>query len=125
MLRVLVADDEPVIADSLALILDQFGYKTTAVYSGENAVAAAGVWGPDVVISDVVMTGISGIEAGIQIRQMLPACRVILFSGQASTEELIRTAASEGHSFELLTKPVHPKVLLSYLTSSVPGSSAT
>jgi CheY-like chemotaxis protein len=121
MLRVLIADDEQVIADSLALIVGQFGYETTAVYSGENAVAVAGVWGPDVVISDVVMAGMSGIEAGIQIRQMLPGCRVVLFSGQTSTGELIRRAISEGHYFEVLTKPVHPKALFAYLTGSVSG----
>src|SRR5450631_1393180 len=63
MLRLLIVDDEQVIADSLALILGQFGYETTAIYSGERAVEAASALTPDVVISDVAMGGMNGIEA--------------------------------------------------------------
>ena len=74
---------------------------------------------PDVLISDVMMPGINGIEAAIQIREKLPTCRVILFSGMASTVDLVEHAKSQGHSFDFLTKPVHPKVLLAYLTGSV------
>lgn len=125
MLRVLIADDEHVIADSLALILSQFGYETTAVYSGEKAIEAAAIWTPDVVISDVAMGGMSGIDAGIQIRQMLPDCRVLLFSGQASTADLIQRATGQGHYFEIVSKPVHPRALLAYLSGSVQGSSAS
>jgi CheY-like chemotaxis protein len=123
MLRLLIVDDEQIIADSLALILGQFGYETTAVYNGEKAVEAASALMPDVVISDVMMAEMSGIEAAIQIRHMLPACRVILFSGQTSTADLIHRAISEGHRFELLTKPIHPKALLAYLTGAVCGPS--
>ena len=123
MLRLLIVDDEQTIADTLALILGEFGYETTAVYNGEKAVEVASTLVPDVVISDVMMGEMNGIEAGIHIRQMLPACRVILFSGKTSTADLIERAPSEGRSFELLAKPVHPKALLAYLTGTVRGRS--
>ncbi len=116
--RVLVADDERVIADSLALILNKSGFKTTAVYSDEMAVETAMALKPDVLISDVVMGAMTGIEAAIRICKIMPACRVILFSGQAATTDLLRRARSEGHIFEILAKPIHPQLLLDRLHTS-------
>jgi len=70
---------------------------------------------PDVLISDVVMRGITGIEVAIHVHQHFPACRVLLFSGQASTSDLIQAADTKGYRFDILTKPVHPEVLLDYV----------
>jgi FixJ family two-component response regulator len=61
------------------------------------------------------MRGITGIEVGIYVREHFPACRVLLFSGQAATSELIVAADTGGNRFDMLTKPVHPQVLLDYL----------
>jgi len=116
ILRVLIADDERVIANSLALILNASGFEARAVYSGERAVELAGELRPDVLISDVILGGITGIEAAIRISKIVPDCRIILFSGQAATADLLDRAEAEGHYFEILVKPVHPKVLLSRLT---------
>jgi CheY-like chemotaxis protein len=63
------------------------------------------------------MPGISGIEAAIKVREMLPACKVLLFSGQAATQNLLETASARGHEFELLTKPVHPIDLIARMQS--------
>jgi hypothetical protein len=57
--------------------------------------------------------------AGIQIRRMLPSCRIILLS---ATCNLARDAKVRGHHFEIVTKPVHPRAMLAYLTRSVSGS---
>lgn len=122
MLRILIVDDEPTIADSLAYALSEFGYDATAVYDGQEALKSAATLNPDVLISDVVMPGMNGIEAGIQIRRMLPSCRIILLSGQAATCHLARDAKVRGHHFEIVTKPVHPRAMLAYLTRSVSGS---
>ena len=115
--KVLVADDERVIADTLAIILNQSGFDATAVYSGERAVETARTLSPDMLISDVIMTDLNGIDAAIRIRTMLPSCKILLFSGQASTADLLDRARAQGHEFEILAKPVHPQDLLARLRS--------
>jgi CheY-like chemotaxis protein len=72
---------------------------------------------PDLIISDVIMPDMNGIEAAIQIRKFLPECKILLFSGQAATADLLKTARAQGHEFEILAKPVHPQDLLAKLRS--------
>src|ERR1039457_5273860 len=121
--RVLVVDDEHVIADTLAKILDLNGYEASAVYTGTAAVESARSLQPDLIISDVIMPDMDGIQAAINIRGFLPNCKILLFSGQAATANLLENARSQGHEFEILGKPVHPADLLAKLkgsTESVP-----
>ncbi len=113
--KVLVADDERVIADTLAMILNQSGFEARAVYSGEKAVELAPVFVPDMLISDVIMADLNGIEAAIRIRTLLPQIKILLFSGQAATADLLEKARMQGYEFEILAKPVHPQDLLSKL----------
>src|SRR5215475_341834 len=110
--RALVVDDERVIADTLAIILNKSGFVAEAVYSGRMAVDAARKTPPDLVITDVIMEDMNGIEAAIEIRKMLPDCKILLFSGQAATADLLDQARSHGHHFEILAKPIHPQDLL-------------
>jgi CheY-like chemotaxis protein len=115
--RVLVVDDEQVIADTLAKILDLNGYDASAVYTGTAAVESARSLKPDLVISDVIMPDMNGIDAAISIRGFLPGCKILLFSGQAATADLLENARAQGHEFEILAKPVHPSDLLAKLKS--------
>jgi DNA-binding response OmpR family regulator len=114
-MRILIVDDENVIADTLAMIFRANGFEARSVYSGERAVELAPVFEPDVLISDVIMRGMTGIEVAIHVRDHFPDCRVLLFSGQASTSDLILAADTKGYRFDMLTKPVHPQLLLDYL----------
>jgi CheY-like chemotaxis protein len=113
--KVLVADDEQVIANTLAIILNQAGFEAKAVFSGEKAIEALESFEPDMLISDVIMTGMTGIEAAIITRNKLPQCKILLFSGQAATADLLEQARAQGHEFEILAKPVHPTDLLAKL----------
>jgi CheY-like chemotaxis protein len=113
--KVLIVDDEQVIADTLAMILDKSGFEVRSVYSGEKAVELAGTFEPDMLISDVIMFDLNGIEAAIRIRAFLPHIKILLFSGQAATADLLERARSQGYEFEILAKPVHPQDLLSRL----------
>ena len=113
--KILVADDEQVIANTLAVILNQAGFEARAVFSGEEAIAALDSFQPDMLITDVIMTGMNGIEAAIAVRARLPHCKVLLFSGQAATASLLEKARHEGHEFEILAKPIHPTDLLAKL----------
>lgn len=113
--KVLVVDDERVIADTLAMILNQSGFEARAVYSGEKAVELASTYAPDMLITDVIMNDLNGIDAAIQIRSLLPKIKILLFSGQAATADLLEKARAKGYEFEILAKPVHPQDLLSRL----------
>jgi CheY-like chemotaxis protein len=113
--KVLVADDERVIADTLAMILNQSGFEARAVYSGEKALESVATFAPDMLISDVIMADLNGIDAAIRIRELLPGIKVLLFSGQAATADLLEKARANGHEFEILAKPVHPQDLLNKL----------
>jgi CheY-like chemotaxis protein len=116
--KVIVVDDEQVIANTLAIILNQAGFEARAVFSGEQAIELLESFQPEMLIADVVMSGITGIEAAIAIRNKLPKCNILLFSGQAATTELLERARTQGHEFEILAKPVHPSDLLAKLRVS-------
>lgn len=113
--RVLIVDDVPIIADTLAQILSQSGFDTAVAYSGEAALQSAFEVTPDVVISDVLMGKLSGIDLAKVFRASIPACRVILFSGQIATEGLLQDARAQGYDFEALPKPISPLVFLEML----------
>jgi len=115
--RVIIVDDDALIAESLADILNGEGFEATAVFSGQDAIDWARKTKPDVVVSDVVMPEMTGIEAAKLIREFLPACRVILFSGQALTNDLLAEARAQGYTFEMLGKPVSPYTLIEALRS--------
>ena len=122
--KVLVADDERVIADTLAMILNQSGFEAQSVYSGERALELVPTFMPDMLISDVIMGGLNGIDAAIRVRALVPGIKILLFSGQAATADLLEKARAKGYEFEILAKPVHPQDLLNKLrgdTAVTPG----
>jgi DNA-binding response OmpR family regulator len=110
--RVLVVDDETSIADTITTILSMSGYAAMAAYDGDDALETALVAPPHLLITDVVLPGMNGIELAITIRRVFPECEILLFSGQASTVDLLASAGCAGHQFTLLTKPVPPERLL-------------
>jgi CheY-like chemotaxis protein len=113
--KILVVDDESVIADSLATILNQSGYEAVAVHSGEQALALATTFSPALMICDVIMGELNGIETAILMRSLLPQIKILLFSGNEASVGMLLDARSNGHDFDFLTKPVHPKDLLTRL----------
>jgi CheY-like chemotaxis protein len=115
--RVLVVDDEDLIADSVAAILNRNGYCATARYSAKAAIQFVEAECPDIIVCDVIMPDSNGIQLAKAIRQHCPDVRVLLFSGNAATSDLLHRASKEGDLFELLAKPVHPLQLLKALKS--------
>jgi DNA-binding NtrC family response regulator len=116
-LDVLVVDDEQIIADSLAMILSRSGYSARAAYDGTTALKIATVRKPSLVISDVMMPGITGIELALALEVSVPQCKVLLFSGQATTVDLLESAREMGREFTILSKPVHPTDMLRRVAS--------
>jgi DNA-binding NtrC family response regulator len=113
---VLVVDDERLIADTLTQSLNQNGFIASACYSGHDAIRLCRELSPDFVISDVVMPEISGIEVALAVERLLPGCRVVLITGQPAASALLENAQSQGHDFDVLTKPVRPEELMNYMS---------
>jgi len=112
-LRILVADDERIIADTLAMILNHNGYESVPVYGGRQAVERARRWSPQLFLGDVNMPEFNGIRAAVEICELFPQCRVLLFSGEPDSRILIRDSNFKGHPYEFLEKPIPPLDLLS------------
>lgn len=117
---ILVVDDERVIADTLATILTDCGFAALPTYDGESALEMAAVVPPDLVITDVVMPGMSGIDLAVEISRTFPESRVILFSGQAATTVMAEDARRSGHQFGIIAKPIHPSELLKLVRDVLP-----
>jgi DNA-binding NtrC family response regulator len=115
--RLFVVDDEFVISTTLATILQRSGFDAEAFTNPLKALEAASQNPPDLLISDVMMPELSGIELAIRMQSAHPSCRVLLFSGQAATANLLDEASKQGHNFELLSKPIHPADLLQKIKS--------
>lgn len=110
--RILIVDDEKNIADTLVMVFKIKGHEAMAAYSAETAVETIETFEPDIVLSDVVMGKMTGVDLAIYLSKARPDCKVLLFSGQAATADLLREASRKGHEFRLLAKPIHPQTLL-------------
>jgi len=114
-MKIIVVDDEPIIADTLVNILRGEGYDAFAVSTGESAIRLVKMMDParpDVLVSDVIMPGMNGVETAKELLKLVPGCRIILFSGHAESSALVARARAEGYCFKVLPKPVNPDLLL-------------
>ncbi len=109
----LIVDDEPVITETLAAILNGSGIAAMTASNGNAALETALLIPPDILITDLAMPGISGLELAVELTRRHPACEVIVFSGHAMASDLAASAAQAGAGFATLVKPVHPVDLLS------------
>lgn len=114
-LRVLVVDDEHPIADTLVTIFRNYGFEATSVYSGYSAIEVALSVHPDVVISDVRMPGVNGLDAILSIWRLLPSAKFILCSAQADYTDRLSMARDQGFNFVYLHKPIPPQSFIQYL----------
>jgi DNA-binding NtrC family response regulator len=110
--RIFVVDDEFIIASTLATILQRNGFDAVFFTEPLAVLPAARQQAPELLITDVMMPALSGIDLAIALKQEFPNCKVLLFSGQAATANLLEEARLKGHDFELLSKPIHPTEFL-------------
>ena len=111
---VLVVDDERVIADTLSMILSRSGFSTMTAYDGANALGLARNRRPDLLISDVMMPGMTGIELAITVTETIPGCKVLLFSGQAVMPKTLNSDAA------VIEYVAHTPGAIAYIGKSVP-----
>jgi CheY-like chemotaxis protein len=126
---VLVVDDEPMVADTLTQVLRMAGYAVATAYNGETALSFAELVPPQILLSDVRMPGMDGIELAIRLCDVVPDCEVLLLSADDQTKRLAGPQCS-GYHFRFLRKPFHPERLLQELSVAraaaqrrVPGGS--
>jgi CheY-like chemotaxis protein len=108
---VLVVDDDRLVADTLTIIFNRAGFCALTAYDAAEALEIARAIQPDILVSDVDMPRMTGVELAMTLLQIIPECRILLFSGHATLADLA-TARAAGHDFPLLTKPVHPAEML-------------
>jgi CheY-like chemotaxis protein len=114
-LKVLVVDDEKLIADTVSEILKGAGFHVMAAYDGWAALEAANRFRPDYLLSDVLMPRMNGVELAITIQKMHPSAKILLFSGQAGISKILLNGQQQGLKFELIAKPIHPLKLIAIL----------
>jgi DNA-binding response OmpR family regulator len=112
MCRIFVIDDELIIATSLGEILRREGFDVSWFTDPLKALEAMYAKPPDLLIADVVMPGMSGIDLATVVRENWPECPVMLFSGALSTSALLESARAQGRDFEVLAKPVPPAEII-------------
>jgi CheY-like chemotaxis protein len=124
--KVLIVDDEGLIASTLAEILSRAGFTTMAAFSGEEAVEKAAGFGPDFVVMDVLLPGIDGVEAAARILRSYPQCKLLFLSGHADPVEVTHRARALGMECDMLAKPLLPADLIDRINSILnprrPGS---
>ena len=119
---VYLVDDEGTIATTAALILNHHAYEAIAFTEPQKALQAAEAQCPDLLITDVSMRAMNGIDLGMRFKDLYPTCKVLLFSGALSTGPLLEGARQKGFDFTILAKPVHPDDLLQALETMRRGT---
>jgi DNA-binding response OmpR family regulator len=113
MRRILVVDDETLIADTLGLIFRRHGYEAKVSYSADEALECARVFDPHLLLCDINMPKRSGFELMHDFSRELPECRVLVLTGHMSNVARVREQSGKlRRAARVLTKPCHPEVLL-------------
>jgi CheY-like chemotaxis protein len=113
MQRVLVVDDDRLVADTLALVFGKSGFEARAAYSADEALACAREFEPHLLLCDVTMPDRNGLSLLSDITEEQPACRIIMLTGFYSNLKSVREHASKlARPVGILTKPCQPSELL-------------
>lgn len=110
--KVLVVDDERLLADTTASILRRAGFNAKTAYDGFSALEMTAAFRPDLLLTDIMMPAMNGVELAIAIRKIYPGTKILLFSGQAGITDILEDSKARGYEFPLLAKPVHPSKLI-------------
>jgi DNA-binding response OmpR family regulator len=113
--RVLVVDDDPITADTITAIVNMHGCEAQALYSGESALEWIESFRPDIVLTDIRMRKVSGVDTAVRVRELHPECRVILFSASSLSADDRQTIDQLG--FEFIARPLHPTELVARLSA--------
>ncbi|MGL4596975.1 MAG: response regulator transcription factor [Bacteroidia bacterium] len=123
--RILLVDDEQDILEFLSYNLRKEGYHVTTAENGEDALKAAKKENPHLVLLDVMMPGLDGIEVCRELRQMTGMKDVIIAFLTARSEDYSHIAGFEAGADDYINKPIKPRVLLSRIKALLRRSSVS
>lgn len=112
-IKILLVDDEPDILEIVGYNLSKEGYKVITAENGVQAVKMAKKTKPHLVILDVMMPEMDGIEACEQLRQNTDLKDTLITFFTARGEDYSQLAGFEAGADDYITKPIKPKILLS------------
>jgi DNA-binding NtrC family response regulator len=110
MTRILIIDDEDLFREDLATLLSQAGHECRTAPSGEIGLRTASQFRPDIVLCDLVMPGMSGIEVTDKLSKEHPECAVLVVSAHATVDTAV--GAFRRGAFDVISKPVSTEALL-------------
>jgi CheY-like chemotaxis protein len=119
--KILVVEDEAVVLHTLQLILRHNGYEVRGARDGSEALAIVAAFRPDILLCDINLPDMNGIQVSLSVKTSVPECRVVLLSGEITTTELLENAEKEGYHFEVVAKPTDPEQLLRVLAGDESG----
>jgi len=117
-LKILLVDDDPDILELLEYNLNREGFLTKTAENGKIAIEIAEIFMPDMILMDVMMPVMDGIEAGRIIKQSKTLKNIYLVFLTARTEEFSEVAAFEIGANDYITKPVKPRALISRIKAA-------
>jgi DNA-binding NtrC family response regulator len=115
--RILIVDDEESTRSGLTTLLSTWGYETETAADGQRGLERASVFRPSVVVADLVMPGLSGLDLLRALHEELPGAAVVILTGHASIDSAV-TAVRDG-AYDYLTKPVDPRRLRMVLAKAI------
>ena len=112
-MRILVVDDEPLVAHTLGLIFGRQGFDVTAVHSVAEALRSAAALPPDLLLTDIDMPGRDGVALMTEFSQLYPTCPILVLTGfYAALARVQDCAETLAQPVSIVTKPCQPTDLL-------------
>jgi len=115
--RILLVDDEPDVLEFLGYNLREEGYQVHTCSNGEDAIVKAEEILPHLIILDVMMPGLGGLEVLKRIKAQKPQIHVILLTGRGSTKEGIE--GMQRGAFDYLMKPINIEELIKKMQEAI------
>jgi len=119
MIKILVVDDDPDIIEILRYNLSLAGYQVKSAFNGKDAVKKAKLFLPEIILLDIMMPEMDGIEACTQIKSLPSLKKTMIIFLSARSEDFTQIAAFDAGGDDYISKPVKPKILLSKIRSVV------
>ena len=116
--KILVVDDDPAIAEMLSMVLQREGFDTVVVGDGLEAVAAASRENPDLILLDLMLPGMGGVDVCRNVREE-STVPIIMLTAKTDTVDVV--LGLESGADDYVTKPFKPKELVARVRQQLPS----